>query len=338
MMRKVALNLARVSLVLSMLVVFAGSFVRMTGSGMGCPDWPKCFGHIIPPTDEDQVKWESQRFFEQGQMILHEEALWIANASFETDESFNPRNWEKYTRHDYAHFNVYHTWTEYINRLIGAATGIPTFFLFLVGLFYWKRDKVVTLFAAASLFLLGFEAWLGKLVVDGNLVPNQITIHMFGALLIVTILTLLINRLKNNTRTPIGKKTFYLFLGVLGISILQILLGTSVREEVDHLLKSGIERINIIESLPVIYAIHRSFSILVMLINGYLIYKLIKAGTGQKAYLFMWGGILLIEVLLGVGLTYLGFPKEMQPAHLIFAFLLFLVQLYVFLQVKPEKS
>ena len=320
-------------MVCSLLVVLAGSVVRMTGSGMGCPDWPKCFGYYIPPTDIEQVLWQPNVGVNKGQMIIHEEALWVAKESFTTGVALQLDRWEKYTKHDYAIFNPAHTWTEYINRLIGAFTGLPVLITFLLSLTFVKRNFRIPLLAAASLFILGFEAWLGKLVVDGNLVPNQITIHMFGALALVACLLLLIRIIKGSgLSNRVNNIQWYLMLVVLITTLLQVYLGTAVREEVDIIHEAGIARSNWIDSLPVIFKIHRSFSIAVLLLNGYLLWKLgVLNGSWN---LKLWGALLVFEVALGIGLAYLSFPAWMQPLHLLSAFILFAVQFDVFTGMK----
>ena len=155
------------------MVVLAGSIVRMTGSGMGCPDWPKCFGLAIPPTSVDEVTWTQGTEYAPGRMLLANDTLWVAQETVLAEDFQKEQSrgvWEPYTRHDYAIFNPMHTWVEFINRLIGALTGIPALLLAL-GTFLWgwrRKNWRPFLWSLANLFLLGLVAWMGKKVVDGN--------------------------------------------------------------------------------------------------------------------------------------------------------------------------
>ena len=326
-------KLAKFSLVAIFLVVLAGSVVRMTGSGMGCPDWPKCFGYYIPPTERAQIVFQEGHAYSKGNIIIYNEALWLAREDFVSGEHFDQQHWEKYTRHDYAEFNAAHTWTEYFNRLTGAFSGVPVLLLFLASLFYLKRDVWLCVLSFITLVLLGFEGWLGKVVVDGNLIPHQITLHMFGALAIVLVLISIIVRTADTVMFPAGRsRSLVITFGVaIAFSLVQIYMGTIVRENVDLLNReAGLLRPEWIENLPLIFKFHRSFSIAVLLINIYLIFR-----TVRLKVLGRWPGvlalILLVEVLSGIILTYLDFPAGFQPVHLMLGFFLFATQYYLML-------
>lgn len=313
-------TLAWSSLIFVHLVIIAGSVVRMTGSGMGCPDWPKCFGYTIPPTNQDQVTWKPDRSFEKGQMIVQEvggeDKLLVAQSAFTTGEEFDQSNWKPYEKHSYSIFNPTHTWIEFINRLIGALTGIPVLLLLAFSLLHAFRTKswVPFLLSGGVLFMLGFEAWLGKLVVDGNLIPGSITIHMFGSIVLVFLLLILIRRNQEGKQNLL-KADYSLLVAGLVLVLVQILLGTQVREEVDVIAKSGLDRSLWVEQLPNIFLIHRSFSwVLLLLIGGWLfrVYK-------QKIHFKEWkwiAGLLLLQLTGGIVLGNLGMPAYMQPVHL----------------------
>jgi cytochrome c oxidase assembly protein subunit 15 len=316
-------------------VVLAGSVVRMTGSGMGCPDWPKCFGYLIPPTSENQVTWYPNQHYFKGQIIVHEASLQVAKEDHQSIETFESEKWEPYTKHNYAIFNIFHTWTEYINRLIGALSGIPALLLFFSSLFYLKKDFWISILAAFNLFLLGFEAWLGKVVVDGNLVPNQISIHMAGALAIVFLLIFIIYRLEKISITAAiqhEKKWMFAFLLIL---IYQLFIGTKLREAVDVLIKNNTERTDLLEMLPFVFVVHRSFSWLPLIVFAIVFYKQYQAKS-----IHLYSKIILLflffEILIGISIAYGNFQAWLQPPHLLLAFILTGFTFYYLLLIKQK--
>ena len=177
-----------ISIVIVYLVILAGGIVRMTGSGMGCPDWPKCFGFLIPPTERSQLEWKSNSEYNKNQIVIIDETLFYANDKFKSKNKFEMSNWSEYTKHDYSKFNVYHTWIEYINRLIGAIAGLSVLILFFNSLKFLKTKKIITGLSFLALIAIIFQAWLGKMVVDSNLMANTITVHMLMAIVLLFIL------------------------------------------------------------------------------------------------------------------------------------------------------
>src|SRR5690554_7721927 len=191
---------AKISLILVYLVIIAGATVRMTGSGMGCPDWPKCFGYYIPPTDVQELLWEPNREYKKGQVIIKEEKLWVANKNFTSKDVYDATHWNEYTKHDYTVFNPYHTWVEYINRLCGALARLASLILFFHSFSCWKHKKPVVLWAGIVLFLLGSNAWPGATVLYSVLNPVKITTHMIAALVNVAALLYLMRLAKTEKK------------------------------------------------------------------------------------------------------------------------------------------
>ena len=332
-------TLSKISLVLIYFVIVAGAIVRMTGSGMGCPDWPKCFGYYIPPTETKQLLFEPNNNYEKGMMILVEhEAFFVAKKDFTSEYTFDTANWKIYSKHDYVAYDPVHTWVEYINRLIGALSGIPILIFSVLSFWFWKKNKWIPLISMLTLFGMGFQAWLGKTVVDSNLAPYKITVHMVMALLIVAFILYLIFASKSSYKPQKYHPKFYnILVFALLLSLVQIILGTQVREFVDEQTKLiGYQKALWLESPTLNFYIHRSTSILVLFLNGYLWYLNQSKGLGfNKLKLVIY--CVLLEVSTGIMMYYFDFPILSQPIHLVIASLLFGIQCYVLLECLHKK-
>lgn len=275
----------RFLLVWVFLVIAAGGIVRMTQSGMGCPDWPRCFGYWIPPTNASQL----------------------------------PADFEKYlSKQDIDHtFNVYHTWIEYINRLFGALLGLFIFpYVIWAIRKFWKKDRTISLLAIGFLLFTGLIGFTGKLVVDMNLEVLSVTIHMLLALIVAGFPLTILVRLKNKKNILEGV-SILLPLLLLGLVLTQVVLGTQVREEIDVISKSlSYESRELwMERLGDIFKIHRSFSWIVLFVSGFLVWKSKDSTANKSTYIIL--GFVLLSVLVGVIMKYFNIPAVAQPIHLL---------------------
>ena len=325
-------QLTKISLILIYLVIIAGAIVRMTGSGMGCPDWPKCFGYMIPPTEEKELFFKPYHQYNEGEMILlNSERFYTALKDFKSDELINLSNWNLFEKHDYVTYDPVHTWIEYLNRLIGALAGVPILLFTIISIYYWRDYKYLTLISVLTVLGMGFQAWLGKTVVDSNLAPYKITIHMLMALVIVgLILVLIVQTKKVNISNNSLFKNLVIFSIIL--TLVQVVLGTQVREFVDEQVKLiGYDKANWLTGVPLKFYIHRSFSVLVLIVNLYLLYlnKKLNLGYNKINYVIVLIGV---EIFTGILMYYFDFPLLSQPIHLVIATIIFGLQFYILLE------
>lgn len=312
---------SKVTLISIYLVIIAGATVRMTGSGMGCPDWPKCFGYYIPPTEEAQLIWNPDRSYNKGQVIIKDEKLWVANENLSPSTQYNAQQWIEYTKHDYAVFNVYHTWTEYINRLFGAWAGVACLILFTLAIRTKNTSYIV--WSGIALFLLGFNAWLGATVVFSVLNPVKITTHMIAALLNVAAVIYLIHLAKNQPKKTYNKQFFNQSWITLILTLIQIGLGTQVRQYIDQFAHSGtVEKSLWLSNPDVFFYIHRTFSYVILGIIAYL-FMVNKKQNLQHSTIYKIVGLVILETIIGIIMQYAHFPFGTQALHLVFAAILF---------------
>lgn len=301
------------------LVIAAGSVVRITGSGMGCPDWPKCFGRWVPPTEASQLpnnylsQFQEKRAKKIVKFCTFLRSIGMNETAVKIEKDPTLLLEEP--------FNAARTYTEYINRLLGALAGI--LMLISMGWILVKyRFSWLILTSIINLVLIILEGWFGSIVVATNLVPWTITVHLFLALIILLIQLYLLYRVSPNQQKKIAVPgiTQYLWWGVFIITFYQMFLGTQVREYIDALTKQGLGRESWSDQFGWEFLIHRSFSWLVLIIIVYLAWRNEKE---EKITIIRWALVILgLELFAGILLAYFDLPGLVQTAHLVFAVIL----------------
>ncbi|MCU0401187.1 MAG: COX15/CtaA family protein [Algoriphagus sp.] len=339
----------RISLITVIAVYFlilVGGVVRSTGSGMGCPDWPKCFGSVIPPTSVNQLPKNYQEIYLQQRLAKNERFV-------ATIEKLGFKETAKKIAEDKSilveeEFNATKTWIEYINRLIGVVIGL----LILATL--WKSwnlrfiDKWITLNSLIALILVLFTGWIGSIVVSTNLLPWMITFHMLLALALVSFLIYANYRAsrllaaKNHLESIPSKVKIVLLFGMF-LMLIQVVLGTQVREKIDLVSNElgGLLREEWINRVGISFLIHRSFSLVLLatlLLYFIWVFKYTqrRSSINQLSILLMI--VLIVEIVSGVGMAYFGIPPFLQPIHLVLGSIILGIQLQLVLRLKSKNS
>lgn len=143
-------------------LILVGGLVRASGAGLGCPDWPRCFGSWVPPA-----------------------------SAADLPPQFDP-----------AQFNPTLMWTEYLNRLLGVTVGFLILATVVSAWRHHRKEPRIFWSTVAALLLTGFEGWLGGRVVAHELAPWIVTTHLVVALVIVQLLLYATVRAWRQARAP----------------------------------------------------------------------------------------------------------------------------------------
>ena len=299
-MRKTGVQkLALLSIVLLIVLIFAGAVVRVTGSGLGCPDWPTCWGEFIPPTSIEQV---DEAYLEKKLPRFKKSAERFGR---NPDEITVERLLEEY--------DPVQTWIEFTNRLLALPVLLANFLLMIACL----RSQIMPKLGVSAFALVIISALTGIVVVASGLRSGVVTIHMALAFLQLFVLTYLswAGVRPGSLRTQIAGPSRPQVMILLSCVMIEWAMGSQIREVTDRLMmEQGIaSRGTWIDEISesFIYLIHRSFSWSILIAALWLGYKSRWKGKIPRLVL----GLVFALMLMGLILSNSGIHAVVQVLH-----------------------
>ena len=275
---------ALISTILSYLLIFVGGLVRVSGSGLGCPDWPKCFGRWVPPTSIEQIP----------------------------------------AHIDPTAFNIVLAWIEYGNRMLGVIVGISILLMTIIAVIYFKKNSKILLSSLLSLFLVVANGGLGAIVVTSVLNPFIVSLHMILALFLVSVLSYatiesykLINTQKF-TGIYLSKKISISLIALWIFIVIEILLGTGIRTNIEliaidnPLLSKG----ELLDSLNSYKYLHSILGFSLLFLSFYLCYLFKDDFLGLSKQLVLFIFVMIIfQIFLGELMIFFELPQLTRLFH-----------------------
>jgi cytochrome c oxidase assembly protein subunit 15 len=288
-------------------LILVGGLVRASGAGLGCPDWPRCFGGWIPP-----------------------------GSAADLPAGFDP-----------SQFNATLMWTEYLNRLLGVAVGLLILASLISAWRHHRQTPRIFRPTLAAFLLVGFQGWLGGVVVQQELTAWIVTVHMVVALVIVSLLlyatvysffatagvAVQAQNLSAHTQRPRSRagdgpgtpasSTRPLLVwstwGLIVLTLVQVIVGTQVREGIDHALDAGVARGDALATVGRFDMWHRDVALLVVAATAWiywLVWTRHRAEPAMVRTTYLLAALVGLQVLVGASMAYLTLTPAAQVVHL----------------------
>jgi cytochrome c oxidase assembly protein subunit 15 len=264
-------------------LILVGGLVRASGAGLGCPDWPRCFGSWIPPASAASLP-----------------------------PQFDP-----------ALFNPTLMWTEYLNRLLGATVGFLILATAISAWRHHRREPKILWTTIAAFLLVGFEGWLGGRVVAHELAAWIVTAHLIVAIFIVQMLLYVtVEAFAKSEQVRVDKPLGLSILALILVTLVQAGFGTQVRGAVDAALDAGVARNLALGTVGRLDYLHRDLAFVVVVGAAILTMWLLSRRSPLVNWSLVVLALAILQIAVGAAMAYGSLPPAAQVAHLTIASLL----------------
>lgn len=296
----------RLTLVFTLLVILMGAYTRLSDAGLGCPDWPGCYGHIKVPTQDHELA-RAQNIF--------------------PDHDIHPEK----------------AWLEMIHRYIAGGLGLLVLFILVLCLKTPEAPKKLPLIIV---LLILFQAALGMWTVTMKLMPIVVMSHLIGGFSLISLLLLLYLRTRPrrifNSGTYV-RNLAPLALVSLFVLIGQIMLGGWTSSNYAALACTSLpicegnwmNNLAIAEAFSpfqgqhpsfefgvldyparmTIHIAHRIGAIVTASLLLVLAYRLFVSSAGMRALSLLLVGLVILQVGLGISNVVMHLPLGIAVSH-----------------------
>jgi len=301
-------TLILVALILTLGVVSLGAYVRLSDAGLGCPDWPGCYGKITPLHAAEHI--DAELVERPDGPVSHAKA-----------------------------------WKEMVHRYFAGALGLM---VLAIAVMAWRRRNDGAGGVGLPLLLLAliiFQALLGMWTVTKLLKPLVVTAHLLGGMATLALLVWLWLREKGRSTQAYYARAAHLRTGALlglVLVVVQIALGGWVSTnyaalacsdfpmcqgmwlppmDFEHaftlhreLGETASGELLSMQSLTAIHWVHRVMALIVTLYLGWLVVRLLRTPAYAGVAVIV-GALLVLQVSLGISNVLLSLPLGLAVAH-----------------------